>query len=45
MSLADIDLGNPPPSGNMILTLNGREAGFMDVLHEGDKAVIKWDTV
>jgi len=45
MSLADIDLGNPPPSGNMILTLNGREAGFMDVLHQGDQAVIKWDTV
>ncbi len=42
MALADIDLDSPPKSGDMILTVNGKEAGFMDVLHEGDDAVIKW---
>ncbi len=43
MAIADIDLDNPPKSGDMILTLNGKEAGFMDILHEGDTAVVKWD--
>ncbi|MGN1137408.1 MAG: cell division protein FtsA [Oscillospiraceae bacterium] len=43
MALADIDLSNPPASGNMILTLNGKSASFMDVLHEGDSIVIRWD--
>ncbi|MGN0666374.1 MAG: cell division protein FtsA [Huintestinicola sp.] len=43
MALADIDISNPPPSGNMILTLNGKSASFMDVLHEGDIIVIRWD--
>ncbi len=42
MALADIDLDSPPKSGDMILTVNGKEASFMDVLHEGDSAVIKW---
>lgn len=44
MALADIDTDNPPPSGNMILTLNGQNASFMDLLHEGDSVVIKWET-
>ncbi|MDE6592735.1 MAG: pilus assembly protein PilM [Oscillospiraceae bacterium] len=42
MALADIDLSNPPESGKMILTLNGRDASFMDLLHSGDRIVIKW---
>lgn len=44
MALADIDISDPPPSGNMILTLNGQNASFMDILHEGDSIVIKWET-
>ena len=43
MALADIDISNPPESGRMILTLNGREASFMDPLRSGDRIVIKWD--
>ena len=43
MALADIDISDPPPSGNMILTLNGQNASFMDLLHEGDSVVIKWE--
>ena len=43
MALADIDTSDPPPSGNMILTLNGQNASFMDLLHEGDSVVIKWE--
>lgn len=42
MAIADIDLDNPPADGNMILTLNGKEVSFMDVIHDGDVAVIKW---
>lgn len=42
MALADIDLENPPADGNMILTLNGNEVSFMDVIHNGDVAVIRW---
>ena len=42
MALAEIDLDNPPKSGEMILTVNGREASFMDVLHNGDTAVVRW---
>ena len=42
MAIADIDLDNPPADGNMILTLNGNEVSFMDVIHDGDVAVIKW---
>lgn len=42
MALADIDLENPPADGNMILTLNGKEVSFMDVIHNGDVAVIRW---
>ncbi len=44
MAMADIDISNPPPGGNMILTINGRNASFMDPLHEGDEIVIQWDT-
>ncbi len=44
MALADIDISNPPPSGNMILTLNGKNASFMDTLRDGDDIVIRWDT-
>lgn len=42
MAIADIDLDNPPPGANMILTLNGKDISFMDVIHNGDVAVIKW---
>lgn len=42
MAIANIDLDNPPPSGDMILTLNGKDVSFMDVIHDGDVAVIKW---
>ncbi|MBQ7782886.1 MAG: hypothetical protein IJ368_02860, partial [Oscillospiraceae bacterium] len=44
MALADIDTKNPPPSCNMLLLLNGKDASFMDILHDGDKTVIRWDT-
>ncbi len=43
MALADIDLENPPAGANMILTLNGKDISFMDVIHNGDVAVIKWE--
>lgn len=42
MSIADIDIDNPPPSGNMITTINGKNASFMDVINYGDTVVIKW---
>jgi len=44
MAIADIDLENPPAGANMILTLNGKDISFMDVIHNGDVAVIKWET-
>ncbi|MCI7766535.1 MAG: pilus assembly protein PilM [Oscillospiraceae bacterium] len=43
MALADIDISDPPPGGNMILTINGKNAAFMDTINEGDSIVIKWD--
>jgi cell division protein FtsA len=42
MAIADIDLDNPPASGNIEITLNGINASFIDILKSGDKAVIKW---
>lgn len=42
MSIADIDLDNPPPSGDMITTVNGKNASFMDRLNDGDIVVIRW---
>ena len=42
MSIADIDLDNPPPSGDMITTINGKNASFMDRLNDGDIVVIRW---
>ncbi len=42
MAIADIDLDNPSPSGNMITTINGRTASFMDEVKYGDNIVIKW---
>jgi cell division protein FtsA len=42
MAIADIDLENPPSSGNIEITLNGRNASFIDTLKHGDTAVIKW---
>lgn len=44
MAIADIDLENPPAGANMILTLNGKDISFMDVIHNGDVAVIKWES-
>ena len=43
MAIADIDMKNPPPSGNMILTLNGKNANYVDRLNDGDIVVIRWD--
>ncbi len=43
MALADIDMSLAPPSGNMILSINGRNASFQDELHEGDDIIIRWD--
>lgn len=43
MAIADIDINAAPPSGNMILTLNGKEAAYMDEVHTGDTIVIRWD--
>ena len=43
MAIADIDINAAPPSGNMILTINGKEAGYMDEVHTGDTIVIRWD--
>ncbi|MDR0904117.1 MAG: pilus assembly protein PilM [Ruminococcus sp.] len=42
MSYADLDLENPPPSKNMVITLNGGNVSFMDVISIGDDAVVKW---
>jgi hypothetical protein len=42
MSYADLDLENPPPSKNMVITLNGKTVSFMDVISIGDEAVVKW---
>ncbi|MCR5807487.1 MAG: rod shape-determining protein [Oscillospiraceae bacterium] len=42
MALADIDMDAAPPSGNMILTINGKNASFMDELHSGNEIVIRW---
>jgi cell division protein FtsA len=42
MSLANLDLDNPPPSRNMQITLNGKTVSFIDTLRIGDDAVIKW---
>lgn len=42
MAIADIDLDSPPPSGDMILTLNGKDVSFMDLINCGDTAVIRW---
>ncbi|MDR0975155.1 MAG: pilus assembly protein PilM [Ruminococcus sp.] len=42
MSFAELDLENPPPSKNMIITLNGNTVSFMDVISIGDDAVVKW---
>jgi cell division protein FtsA len=42
MAVADIDIDNPPPSGDMITTVNGKNASFMDPLSYGDNVVIRW---
>ena len=42
MAIADIDIDNPPPSGDMITTINGKAASFMDTVNYGDSIVIKW---
>ena len=41
MAIADIDTKNPKGS-DILLTLNGKDANYMDVLKDGDDAVIKW---
>ena len=43
MAIADIDTSSPPPGGNMLLKINGRDAAFMDPLSDGDEVVIRWD--
>ena len=42
MAIADIDLDNPSPSGDMIMTINGKEASFMDTINYGDNIIIRW---
>ena len=42
MAIADIDLDSPPPSGDMILKLNGKDVSFMDIINSGDTATIRW---
>jgi cell division protein FtsA len=42
MGFADLDLENPPPSKEMIITLNGKTVSFMDIISTGDEAVVKW---
>lgn len=42
MAIADIDLDSPPPSGDMILKLNGKDVSFMDIINSGDTAIIRW---
>lgn len=42
MAIADIDLDSPPPSGDMILKLNGKDVSFMDIINSGDAATIRW---
>ena len=42
MALAEVDTAKAPPSGQMVLTLNGKEADFFDELVEGDRAVVRW---
>lgn len=42
-ALANLDTKNPPAGKKMILTLNGKEAGFMDRLNAGDDIIIKWE--
>jgi len=39
-SHVDMDLKNP--SGTLVLTVNGREASFVQALREGDEVVIRW---
>lgn len=42
MALADLDTKNPPKGKNIVVTLNGKDASFMDKLKEGDVAVVAW---
>lgn len=42
MALVDLDTKNPPKGKNIAVTLNGKDASFMDKLKEGDVAVVGW---
>lgn len=43
MSIANVDFNNPPANADMILTINGKNASFMDLLHDGDQTVVRWN--
>lgn len=44
MALVNIDTKHPPEGKtNIAVTLNGKDAGFMDPLKEGDVAVVRWE--
>ena len=40
LNFTDIDPQNP--KGDIVLTLNGKVASYVDMLSDGDVAVIKW---
>ena len=41
-ALANLDTTKPQGTGDIILTLNGKVANYMDPIFEGDTAVIAW---
>jgi len=41
LNFVDVDLSKP--QGNIILTLNGRNASYLDPIHTGDQVTIQWD--
>ena len=43
MAIADIDMKDPPAGKDMITTINGNHASFLDPLKEGDVCVVRWE--
>lgn len=41
MAIADIDTNNPQGT-DIELSVNGKTANFMDVLHDGDECIVRW---
>ena len=42
-ALANLDTSRPQGTGNIILTLNGKQANYLDKVFDGDVAVIAWE--